>query len=103
VSASVRIVDNGINAALYASNMNFIYYIVRNMLPNTFHEVIGPMSISAYNSQTSNRPMYSIRASPTLLQPVLMVRNPVPPNAAMITADDAVNNKLVFIMSLFIL
>jgi hypothetical protein len=105
VSASVRIADNGINVTLYANNINMMFYMMRNMVANSYHQVTGPMSISAYNSQISNLPMYSIRLSPTSLQPVTMLQGTIrtPLDALAANVNDAINDKVKFVLYLFIL
>ncbi|KAI9468303.1 MAG: hypothetical protein EXX96DRAFT_591768 [Benjaminiella poitrasii] len=70
ISGSARIVENGVNATIYSNDINVVYYLLRNMKRNTGHRVEGAMSINAYNSQTSNRAMYSIRVSPWKIIPV---------------------------------
>jgi hypothetical protein len=46
---------------------------MRNIVASSYHQVIGLMSVLAYNSQTCNRPMYFIRVSPSVLRSVRLM------------------------------
>jgi hypothetical protein len=45
LSASCRLVDNGMQATIYANDLNVIMYMMRNMIAESYHAVEGLMSI----------------------------------------------------------
>ncbi|KAI7878544.1 uncharacterized protein EV154DRAFT_486179 [Mucor mucedo] len=81
ISASARLAMAGLNFTIYASNYHFVHYMIKNMLPGSYHRVTGVFSASAYISQTSTRAMLSIRVSPTLLAPITVDRSTTPADA----------------------
>lgn len=100
-SLSVRLSDSGLNFTMYANDYGFIYYALRNMIPNSIHAVSGNFSISAYNSQTSNRAMYSVRVSASNISPVPTAHSPTVPNAE--TAEASNHKKLKYFVMVFII
>ncbi|KAI7864304.1 uncharacterized protein EV154DRAFT_572498 [Mucor mucedo] len=79
ISASARLAMAGLNFTIYASNYHFVHYMIKNMLPGSYHRVTGVFSASAYISQTSTRAMLSIRVSPPSLRPLRWIVAPPPP------------------------
>jgi hypothetical protein len=103
LSASARVVDNGINATLYANNINVIWYMLRNMAAGTYHSFNGSMSISAYNSQVSARALYSVRVSPTEINPLHLPGRHSIQDAVGVHADAVVTDKTKFLVWVYIL
>lgn len=92
-SLSARLSDSGLIFTMYANDYGFIYYALKNMVPSSIHAITGNFSISAYNSQTSNRAIYSVRVSASTITPVPTSNSPTVVNAE--AAQPTNNKKLV--------
>lgn len=103
ISTSSRLAMAGINFTIYTNSVAMIHYLVKNMLPGSYHHVAGVFSASAYISQTSTRPMLSMRVSPTLLRPVPVDRSTTPSDAVEVTLESPTSPKLEFLLHLYCL
>lgn len=98
---SIRLVDAGLKLNLYADNYGFIYYALRNMVPQSEHALSGHFSVSAYNSKYSNRAMYSVHVSATSVSPAL--ESDLPTVARAEAAEESDNIKLKYYVMVYII
>ncbi|KAI7878542.1 uncharacterized protein EV154DRAFT_568885 [Mucor mucedo] len=105
ITASTRLSMAGMNFTIYASGYPFIHYMIKNMLPGSYHHITGVFSASAYISQTSTRAMLSIRVRPTLIEPVSVDRSTTPSDAIQVTdtPTTTTSKKLEFLIHLYCL
>ncbi|KAI7876802.1 uncharacterized protein EV154DRAFT_525720 [Mucor mucedo] len=102
IHASARLVQDGISFTIYTSHPHFVYYLERNMTPQSYHEVTGSFSITTYLSPISGYPKYFIKVYPTRIAPVMMEKNQIPAGATAIE-DGTPTNKMEFCVGLYVL
>ncbi|KAG2191732.1 hypothetical protein INT47_002956 [Mucor saturninus] len=103
ISASCRLSMAGMNYTIYTNSISMMHYMVKNMVPGSYHHVTGVFSASAYISQTSTRAMLSMRVSPSLLRPVTVDRSTTPADAIEVNEATASTSKLEFLIHLYCL
>lgn len=63
--------DNDVDFTMYDGNdSGFILYFLRNMNASTLHCISSDINVSCYNSQTSNRPVYTVNLIPSGIAPI---------------------------------
>ncbi|CAO3616744.1 unnamed protein product, partial [Mucor fragilis] len=104
VSGSCRVQDAGTNFTAYFSHSNMLFYFASYGLPDTFHYIKGPASISAFNGQQSNRASYAARVTPQLIGTSVVSRGgviQVVQNQVRMT--DTENSKFLFVICIWLL
>ena len=81
--------------------MGQVFYILRNMVPGSYHRVEGQMNVTAYRKQTSRRAKYSIKVNASSISPLTFDFNTVPANAQQCL--DITHDKGLFIIKTYIL
>ncbi|KAG2198540.1 hypothetical protein INT47_008644 [Mucor saturninus] len=102
IRASARLVQDGISFTIYTSHPQFVYYLERNMTPESYHEVTGSFTITTYLSPVSRCPKYLIKVYPTRIGPILMQKNLIPAGATAIE-DGTPTKKMEFCVGLYVL
>ncbi|KAG2189867.1 hypothetical protein INT46_001897 [Mucor plumbeus] len=67
MSCYSRLTDGSVSVNVYATNPSIMLYMLERMTAGSYHHVFGPVSISAFISQTANRAMVNCRVSPKRL------------------------------------